>query len=93
MLKHVETVEPLDGYRLHLCFDDGAEGIVDLADLVQQGGVFTPLRESSFFRQVRVNPDSRTIEWPNGVDLDPDVLHGEVTGIAPLSGRSQRRAS
>lgn len=33
--------------------------------------------------QVRVKPESRTIEWPGGVDLDPDVLDGRA---APTSG-------
>jgi hypothetical protein len=28
------------------------------------------------FEQVRPKPDSRTIEWPGEVDLDPDVLYG-----------------
>jgi len=35
-----------------------------------------PLRDLAVFRQVRVDPELRTIVWPNGFDLDPDVLHG-----------------
>jgi hypothetical protein len=39
------------------------------------------------FRQVRVDPELRTIVWPNGFDLDPDVLHGrgsqDVSPAAP----------
>jgi hypothetical protein len=32
-----------------------------------------------------VDPVAGTIAWPNGVDLDPDVLHGDHE---PASGRS-----
>ena len=29
------------------------------------------------FNEVRVDPEIGTITWPNGADLDPDVLHGD----------------
>jgi len=35
-----------------------------------------PLRDQSLFRQVRADPELRTIVSPNGFDLDPDVLDG-----------------
>jgi hypothetical protein len=31
---------------------------------------------------VDVNPEWGTIFWPNGADLDPDVLYSMVTGEA-----------
>ncbi len=80
MLKDIVAVEPLDDYRLHLRYEDGAEGIVDLAELIQFTGVFAPLKERNYFVQVRVNPELGTIQWPNDADLDPDVLYAQITG-------------
>jgi len=80
MLKDITSVEPLDGYRLHLCFEDGVEGQIDLSTILHFAGVFAPLREHHFFMQVRVNPDLGTICWPNDADVDPDVLYSLVTG-------------
>jgi hypothetical protein len=80
MLKDVTEVKFLDGYRLHLRFEDGVEGVVDLAEIVQFSGVFAPIEERAYFVQVRVNPDIGTICWPNGADIDPDVLYALVTG-------------
>jgi hypothetical protein len=38
-----------------------------------------PLREDpKLFRQVRVDDELGTIVWPNGADMDPDVLRGEA---------------
>ena len=35
------------------------------------------LHDPGYFRRVRVDDELRTIVWPNGFDLDPDVLHGD----------------
>lgn len=81
MLKDIVEVQPLDGYRLHLRFEDGAAGEVDLAKMIRFEGVFAPLKERAYFAQVRVDPEAGTIVWPNGADLDPLVLHSQVTGM------------
>lgn len=73
----VTAVEPLTDYTLRLTFDDGSERVVDLTDDLW-GPMGEPLRDPAYFRQVRVDPELRTIVWPNGFDLDPDVLHGSV---------------
>ena len=40
--------------------------------------MFEPLRaDPELFRQVRVDEELGTIVWPNGADMDPDVLHGD----------------
>ncbi len=80
MLKDIVQVQLLDGYRLCLRFEDGVEGSVDVAELIRFTGIFAPLRDRDYFLQVRVNPDLGTICWPNGADLDPDVLYALVTG-------------
>lgn len=71
MFVHVTDVEYLDGYRLHLHFNSGAEGIVDLQSELY-GEVFEPLLDVQLFRQVTLT--SRTVEWPNGADFAPEFL-------------------
>ena len=80
MLKDIVAASPLSDYRLHLRFEDGVEGVVDLAPHLSFRGVFEPLRDPAYFALVRVDPESGTIVWPNGADLDPDVLYGRLTG-------------
>jgi hypothetical protein len=82
MLIDVVEVKPLEGHRLFLRFEDGAEGEVDVAEMVRFEGVFSSLKDREKFREVRVNPEIGTICWPNGADLDPDVLYARVTGEA-----------
>jgi hypothetical protein len=80
MLKGIVSVQPLEGYRLNLRFEDGVEGIVDVSRLTEFNGVFAPIRDRAYFEQVRVNADTGTICWPNDADLDPDVLYAIVSG-------------
>jgi hypothetical protein len=38
--------------------------------------VFEPLRRDlGLFRSVQVDPEAGTIVWPNGADMDPNVLY------------------
>jgi hypothetical protein len=80
MLKDIVEVQHLGGHRLRLRFEDGVTGELDLGLRLQFQGVFAPLRDIAEFAKVRVNPEFGTIVWPNGADLDPDVLYAEVTG-------------
>ena len=84
ILKDIVRVRYLDGYSLHVCFEDGIEGEIDVSELVQFTGVFARLEDTGFLAQVRVDPDLGTICWPNGADLDPDVLYSVITG-EPIS--------
>jgi hypothetical protein len=80
VLKDIVSVQPLDGYRLKLRFEDGIEGEVDVSQCVPFTGVFAALRDPKQFAAVQVNPELGCIYWPGGADLDPDVLYALVTG-------------
>ena len=74
MFLHVERVTRKEGFELRLQFSDGVVKDVDLSGELY-GEVFEPLRDPVFFSQVKVNPDTRTIEWPNGADFAPEFLY------------------
>ncbi len=80
MLKDIVEAIPTGGHRLHLRFDDGVTGEVDVAQLVEFVGVFADLRDPDRFRQVTVNHELGTVVLPNSADLDPDVLYARITG-------------
>jgi len=47
-------VQPLEGYKLRLGFDDGSERVVDLTDTLW-GSMAEPLLDHEYFRRVRVD--------------------------------------
>ena len=75
MRKDIVSAKPLGGYRLHLCFEDGVQGVVDLESVISFRGVFAPLKDPVYFARVRVDPELGSVSWPNGADVDPDALY------------------
>lgn len=73
----ITDVEVLHDQVVRLRFSDGSERVVDLAPFLW-GQVFEDIAgDDKVFAQVRVDSRTGTIFWPNGADLDPDVLHGD----------------
>jgi len=70
-------VSALSGYRLHVQFDDGTVGEIDLADRLF-GPVFEPLRDEDEFKKVGID-EFGAITWPCGADLAPDAIYERLT--------------
>lgn len=81
-LSRIVDVEYLGDLALRLTFDDGLVRDLDL-DPMLHGGVLEELRRPPLFAAALVDELTGTISWPNGIDLDPDVLHGDYE---PASG-------
>jgi|YNPBryBLVA2012_1023415.scaffolds.fasta_scaffold02137_9 hypothetical protein len=78
MVKDITAVKPIKDYQPHLNFEDGIEGIVDLAEIIKFSGIFELLQDLAYFTTVRVNPDLGTTCWENGADFDPVVLYAKI---------------
>jgi hypothetical protein len=83
-LYDVTAFEIVGDYILHVTFDDGTTQVVDL-EPVLFGEMLGPLRDKDFFSQVRLDPEIKTLVWPNGADFDPYVLHEWPRMVGPLS--------
>lgn len=82
---NVCAVEYRGGHRIWLQLSDGTEGEIDLRDHLE-GPVFEPLHDPVVFGAVRVDPEIRTIAWPNGADIAPEFLRGLLSsGVAAAS--------
>ncbi len=80
MLKDIVEARPAGEYKLYVRFEDGVEGEIDLSKLIEIEGVFATLRDVREVAKVRVDAEHGTVSWPNGADLDPDVLYSLLTG-------------
>jgi hypothetical protein len=84
----VTGVEVLHDRVVRLWFSDGSERTVDLAPFLW-GPAFEGIADNDLlFAQVRVDPETGTVAWPNGADLDPDVLHGDYEPARSAQAKS-----
>jgi hypothetical protein len=73
---NVQHVEATGDAQLAVKFADGLTGVVRFADSHFRG-VFTALREPSFFKQAFV--DHGAVTWPGGqIDLAPDAMYDAI---------------
>ena len=79
-VKSVAVVAP---HTLELRFEDGVKQTINFEPLLH-GRLYGPLRDPDFFNQVRIDPEVRTIVWPNGADFDPATLHDWQTHAPAL---------
>src|SRR2546427_4693388 len=70
----VAVVRP---HVMRLLFSDGVVRDVQFFPGEATGSLLGPLDDPEYFAQVRVDHEARTVVWPNGLDLAPEVLHGD----------------
>jgi hypothetical protein len=72
MFLRVNYAQYLDVYRVHVAFNDGSEGDIDLSSSLS-GEMFEPLRNVVYFKSFSI--EGHTLTWPNGADFAPEYLH------------------
>ena len=66
-----KVIEP---FVVSVRFDDGVQREIDFRPVLR-GELYGALRDRTLFEQVRLDPDTWTLVWPNGADFDPATLH------------------
>lgn len=74
-IHEVKSVSSLKNFHLLLEFEDGNYRVVDFRPFLKNEGLMADLIKPEFFTQVSVDRDIKTIVWPNGIDVCPDVLY------------------
>lgn len=68
-------------YKIEITFEDGKKGIVDFSKYLDKGGVFSRFRDINFFKSFKVNSELGVLSWGDEVDVAPETLYSEATGM------------
>ena len=72
MYLSITKVKPLLDYTLELTFENKEVKIFDVKPYLKIG-LYKTLEDKNIFKRVKLSYDS--IEWPNGIDIDPEILY------------------
>ena len=75
----LQTAEYLDHYRVHLQFNTGESGDVDLRDIIFKYDAALPLRNIENFKAFKLD-EWPTLSWSCGFDVSPETLYEQATG-------------
>lgn len=73
-IHQVCAVEVVGPYMLRVQFTDSLERVINLRPVLA-GELYGPLLDPQLFNQVSIDPEVKTLVWPNGADFDPATLH------------------
>jgi hypothetical protein len=74
MFLHITNAKYIENYKIEVSFNNGREGVADLAGTLK-GPVFESLKNKSKFSAFTVDEELETIVWSNGVDLAPEYIY------------------
>ena len=72
------NINPLPHYKLHIKFNDGVEGDLDLNELVGKG-VFEKFNDVNFFNKVWIG-ETGAPTWEDELDIDTINTYLTITG-------------
>ena len=72
----IKDVKPVENYKLILIFADDSIKLFDMKPFLEKGR-FKELKDKELFKTVKISFD--TVEWSNGIDIDPETLHEDST--------------
>ncbi len=76
MIPRIKSVKPLNGYLLHVIFDDGKDCIYDVNDDINTSKSYEDLKKiNGLFEQVQLDESRTCVFWTDDIDLPSDAIY------------------
>jgi hypothetical protein len=85
MYPSVIQVTAQEDFLLQLKFDNGEQRVLNMKPFLGFG-VFGKLQDKQLFNSVHIAFD--TIEWDEGIDLDPAFVYAKSLSLVPQNGEN-----
>ena len=74
MTPKILNIKLLDDYKIEIHYQSGEVKVFDFTKYLSYGRL-SELKDKNLFKEAYVSYD--TIEWPDGIDIDPDTLYSK----------------
>lgn len=76
MIPRIKNIEALDGYFLHVVFDDGRDCFYDVNDDIETIKGYDALKNvHGLFQQVQLDKSRTSVFWNDYIDLPSDTIY------------------
>lgn len=92
MLHEIHTIKSFQKvapYTLEIVFGNNEQKTIDFLPVLN-GEMYGPLNNKNFFDAVKLDPEVKTIFWPNGADFDPALLYHWEKHVEELEKRAKQ---
>lgn len=90
MLHEIHTIKSfykVAPYTLEIVFGNNTSKTIHFLPILN-GEMYGPLRNEDCFDKVKIDPEVKTLIWPNGADFDPALLYNWEQNVEELKCRS-----
>ena len=91
MLHEIHTIKSfrkVAPYTLEIVFGNNNCKTINFLPVLN-GEMYGPLKNADCFDKVILDPEVKTIVWPNGADFDPALLYNWEQNVEELKRRSK----
>lgn len=78
----VVEVQPRQGWKIWVRFEDGVAGEVDVGDL-RDAPMFAALRDRRVFESVYVHPELKMVCWGEDLEIASCGMYDDLTSARP----------
>ena len=76
MIPRIKSIKPMEGFRLHVVFDDGRDVLYDVEEDIKNIPSYKDLKTiHGLFNQVQLDQSRTCVFWNDCIDLPSDTIY------------------
>ena len=76
MIPRIKSIKPMEGFRLHVDFDDGRDVLYDVEEDIKNIPSYKDLKTiHGLFNQVQLDQSRTCVFWNDYIDLPSDTIY------------------
>ena len=76
MIAKIKSIKPMEGFRLHVVFDDGRDVLYDVEEDIKNIPSYKDLKTiHGLFNQVQLDQSRTCVFWNDYIDLPSDTIY------------------